>query len=54
MQKPYQNFTFCTPEKLLQKLRYIAQYECRSTGSAIRILIRNRVVQFEKEHGEIL
>lgn len=54
MQKSYRSFSFRIPEKLLQKLRYIAQYECRSSGSAIRILIRDHVAQFEKEHGEIL
>lgn len=47
------NFGFRIPEKLLGKLKYIAKYECRSTGSMVRVLIYDCVEKFEKEHGEI-
>lgn len=47
------NFGFRIPEELLDKLKYIAQYDCRSTGSMVRVLIYDCVEKFEKEHGEI-
>ena len=54
MKEPFRSFGFRIPENLLRKLKYIARQECRSTGSVLRILIRDHVTHFEKEHGEIL
>ena len=47
------NFGFRIPEDQLKKLKYIAKYDCRSTGRLIRMLIYSCVKKFEKEHGEI-
>lgn len=40
-------------EKMLNKLHVLADYEGRSANSQINILIRDAVLNFEKEHGEI-
>lgn len=53
MGKRLQNFGFRIPEELLQKLRYIAKYECRSTGGMLRVLVYDHVERFEREHGKI-
>lgn len=47
------NFGFRIPEELLNKLKYIAEKDCRSTGSMVRILIYDFVEKFEQEHGQI-
>lgn len=38
---------------LLDKLEYIAKYECRSKNKEIEQLIKKRILEFEKENGEI-
>lgn len=53
MKKPTANFGFRIPAELLQKLRYIAKQDCRSTSSMIRVLIYDYVAAFEREHGKI-
>ena len=53
MKQPTVNFGFRIPEYLLQKLKFIAKYDCRSTGSMVRVLIYDLVEKFEQEHGEI-
>lgn len=53
MKKPSRTFSFQIPEALLQKLNYIAAQQCRSTGSILRVLARDCVDRFEREHGEI-
>jgi hypothetical protein len=40
-------------EELLNKLHAVADYEGRSANSQIIVLIRDCVVKFEKEHGQI-
>ena len=38
-------------EATLRKLAYVADYEGRSVNSHVLSLIRNRIRDFEKEHG---
>ncbi len=38
---------------LLDKLAYVADYEGRTKNREIEQLIKKRIAQFEKEHGEI-
>lgn len=40
-------------KNLLEKLRKIAKYECRSVNNQARIAIQAYIMEFEKEHGEI-
>ncbi len=37
----------------LKKFRYVAEYNARSVNYETEILIRRRIEQFEKRHGEI-
>lgn len=41
-------------DETLEKLHYIADYEARSANGQIIILIRKCIIEFEKEHGEII
>lgn len=41
------------PEDMMQKLRYAAAYDGRSVNGLIRVLIRDYIVVFEKQHGKI-
>ena len=40
-------------EQMLNKLHYVAEYEGRSANSQILILIRDCIIQFEKDHAPI-
>ena len=40
-------------EEMLEKLHHIADYEGRSANSQILVLVRNRIKDFENEHGAI-
>lgn len=40
------------PIKLLNELRYVAEYEDRSINSQVLYIIRQNIEQFKKEHGE--
>ena len=53
MERPDRSFGFHIPVRLLEKLRYIADYECQTTSSIIRVLIEDYVEQFEGEYGVI-
>jgi len=52
--KTMKNFGVRIPEELLEKLRYVARYECRSASGMLRVLAYSCVEDFEREHGEIL
>ena len=54
MKEPTKNYGFRAPVELMEKLQYIAAYDCRSRGSMLRVLVYDCVERFEKEHGEIL
>ena len=40
-------------QELLDKLGYIAEYEGRTKNKEIEQIIKRRIAQFEREHGEI-
>lgn len=42
-----------TSEELKKKLEYIAEYNSRSAGKEIEMLIKEHIKQFEKYNGEI-
>lgn len=46
-------FTLRIDSQLLQKLRFIADYNARSANGELEFLIRRYVAQFEKKHGKI-
>lgn len=46
-------FTVRVDRELLDKLRYIAEYNARSANGEVALLIRKHVTNFERKHGEI-
>ena len=46
-------FTLRVPQVLLYKLGYIAEYEGRTKNRELEQMIRRRVADFERQHGEI-
>ncbi|MBS5794778.1 MAG: hypothetical protein KIC92_08535 [Clostridiales bacterium] len=46
-------YTLRISKSLLDKLDYIAKYEVRSKNKEIEQLIKKRILEFEKENGEI-
>ena len=46
-------YTLRIPQILLDKLAFIAEYEGRTKNREIEWLIRQRIAEFEKEHGKI-
>lgn len=49
--KPH--FALRTSRKLMDKFRYIAEYNGRSANKELEQLVIKHVYQFEKEHGPI-
>lgn len=50
----YPQYTLRIPEKAMDKLKYIAEYNGRSANREIGQLILAHIAAFEKEYGEIL
>jgi len=46
-------FTIRIDPLMLQKIRYIAEYNARSANREVETLIKNHIADFEKEHGVI-
>lgn len=46
-------YTLRIPEELLDKLKYIAEYNGRSANREIEQLVRTHVARFEQKHGAI-
>ncbi len=46
-------FTLRVPRILLDKLEFIAEYEGRTKNKELEQMIKKRIAQFEKIHGEI-
>lgn len=38
---------------ILKKFRFICSYEGRSANGQLLVFVRDAIIQFEKEHGEI-
>ncbi len=53
MKDSLSRFTLRVEQSLLDKLAYVAEYEGRTKNREIEFLIKRRIAQFEKEHGEI-
>lgn len=48
------SFSIRIDEELLDKLHIISDYEGRSANRQTIMLIRDAIIDFEKEHGKIL
>ncbi len=46
-------YTLRIPEDLIDKLKYIAEYNARSANREIELLVRRHIAAFEKENGVI-
>jgi len=46
-------YTLRIEPELLEKLAYIAEYEGRTKNRELQQMIKKRIADFEKEHGEI-
>lgn len=46
-------FTLRVDQELLDKLGYIAEYEGRTKNRELEQMIKQRIREFEAEHGEI-
>lgn len=46
-------YTLRIDQALLDKLGYIAEYESRTKNRELEQMIKNRIRDFEQEHGEI-
>jgi len=46
-------YTLRVDRELFQKFRYVAEYEGRSANKEIEQMLKKRVADFEKKHGEI-
>ncbi len=47
-------YTLRVSPELLEKLGYIAEYEGRTKNRELEQMIKKRIAEFEKEHGEIM
>lgn len=46
-------YTLRIPQMYLDKIRYIAEENGRSANREIELMIKHRIVEYEKERGEI-
>lgn len=46
-------YTLRIPQEYLDKIRYIAEENGRSANREIELMIKHRISDYEKEHGEI-
>ena len=53
MESNLPKFTIRLEPDLLKKIRYVAEYNARSTNREVEVLIRKHVNNFEKIHGII-
>lgn len=53
MQDKQAKFTIRVDAQLLRMFRYVAEYNARSANREIEVLMKNHVVEFEKENGKI-
>ncbi len=53
MKDAMSRFTLRVPQLLLDKLGYIAEYEGRTKNRELEQMIKKRIAEFEKEHGQI-
>lgn len=53
MDQTFARFTLRVSPQLLEQLGYIAEFEGRTKNKELEQMIKRRVAEFEKEHGEI-
>ena len=46
-------FTLRTDTELLQKFRYVAEYNARSANRELEVIMKKHISDFEKAHGKI-
>lgn len=46
-------YTLRVNRRLFKKFRYVAEYEGRSANKEIEQFLKQRVAEFEREHGNI-
>lgn len=47
------HFAIRIPREKLDKLKYISEYNGRSSNKEIEVLVTNHIKDFEKQHGTI-
>lgn len=47
-------YTLRIPKELMDKFKYVAEYNARSSNRELELLIRKHIEKFEKANGEIL
>ena len=53
MKDTRRRYTLRVEQALLDTLGYIAEYEGRTKNRELEQMIKKRIAEFEKEHGEI-
>lgn len=53
MKSNLSKFTLRINADLLNKFRFVAEYNARSVNRELEVLIRKHIAEFEKEHGKI-
>ena len=53
MKDTLSRYTLRVEQELLDKLGYIAEYEGRTKNKELEHMIKERIRDFEKEHGKI-
>ena len=53
MVKDTAKFTLRTEPELLQKFRFVAEYNARSAIRELEVIMRRHIAEFEKVHGKI-
>ncbi len=46
-------FTLRVSAELMEKFKYVAEYNARSANRELETLIKNRIDEFEKQNGKI-
>lgn len=46
-------FTLRTDAELLQKFRFVAEYNARSANRELEVIMKQHIAEFEKTHGKI-
>ncbi len=51
--KDISKFTLRTEKELLRKFQYVAEYNARSMNKELEVVMKQHVLEFEKENGKI-
>mgnify|MGYP001088289914 CR=1 FL=1 len=53
MQNDIVKFTLRTESELLQKFRFVAEYNARSANRELEVVMKKHIADFKKAHGKI-